>query len=485
MIWKFLMATILIIASGLLSTQNFAVTANHDLAAGLAEAPFITVVNPNTSDSNFEFSTNTALVGTRFNATVWVTEVSDLFAYQVNLIGDDTLLNITNAWNPTWDPAWVFYGHTVFQGGPTFYDADGDSGFERVLIAGTLSTDDSVTDGGLLVIIEFEILYVPPSRSSSCILNIDNADTLLLGALLDGNFPIVSSTKTNGYYEFASMDAHALVVRGLDDRIWYRTYNSSSHSWGNWNALPNGATCDSPAAAVFSGRLHVVVRGMDGYSLWFTSVNLTDESFAGWTGLSGAAESTPTLVSYEDGLVLVVRGLDNSVYYRFYNGASEVWEDWSAVPSGSTIDGPAATVADGALHIVVRGMDYYSFWHGNINMTTSEFSGWELVGGASESKPALAWCESRAELVLVVRGLDHVVYYDVWNGVVWKGWVGLSSGATCDGPAVTVMGDELHILVRGMDGFSLWHCYVDLATSDQSGWSEIRGATQSAPTLTS
>lgn len=274
-----------------------------------------------------------------------------------------------------------------------------------------------------------------------------------------------------------------LVVRGAHDEIFYRPYNCMTSSWDDWRVIPEGATCDSPAAAVYSSKLHFVVRGMDRQSLWFGWVNLTDYSFSGWQSISGATQSAPTLVNYDSKLVLVVRGLDNSIYHRLYDCVSGVWEGWSVLPNGSTIDSPAAAVLEGVLHIVVRGADGYSVWHSSVNMTTSDFSGWELIGGATESKPTLAWSESRLELYLVVRGLDNVVYYNVWNGVDWEGWTSLSSGATCDSPGATVIDNKLHIVVRGMDEYSLWHMSVDLTTSIASDWALIDGATNSAPTL--
>jgi len=87
-----------------------------------------------------------------------------------------------------------------------------------------------------------------------------------------------------------------LVVRGLDNGIYYRVYSSATSSWGSWVRLP-GSTCDSPAAAVMSNRLHLVVRGLDGISLYHGYVDLSTGAFSGWTKISGSTPSTPTLAS--------------------------------------------------------------------------------------------------------------------------------------------------------------------------------------------
>lgn len=81
----------------------------------------------------------------------------------------------------------------------------------------------------------------------------------------------------------------------------------------------------------------------------------------------------------------------------------------------------------------------------------------------------------------VVRGVDNRIYYNVWNSTHWAGWASLP-GATRDSPAVAVFGNNLHVVVVGMDG-GLWHGYVNLTDSTFSAWTLLSGATPSAPTL--
>jgi len=139
------------------------------------------------------------------------------------------------------------------------------------------------------------------------------------------------------------------------------------------------------------------------------------------------------------------------------------------------------------LHVVVRGMDGYSLWHSFVNLDTSVFSAWQRIGGATESNPMLVCVGSSLELYLVVRGLDDCIYINVWNGVDWQGWIALSSGATCDGAAATLLRGQLHVVVRGLDGITLWHGYLSDPTdpSSFSGWSWLSGSTDSEPILTS
>jgi len=85
------------------------------------------------------------------------------------------------------------------------------------------------------------------------------------------------------------------VVRGLDDRIYYREYDASTDSWGSWKVVSAGSTCDGPGATVIDNELHIAVRGMDECSLWHGYVDVTTDNFYGWSWLSGTIESASTL----------------------------------------------------------------------------------------------------------------------------------------------------------------------------------------------
>ena len=168
-----------------------------------AESTEIKVLNPETGDNNFVFYSNITAVGTRFNATVWVYDTANLFAHQVYLTVDDTLLNITRAWLPTWDPDYVFYGQTSIRPTPAFYDINSNNVFEAVKVGDTLLIGTPFTGSGLLAIIEFEIIYTPETGERTTELSIDNADTYLL----DSDLIEMSTAKTSGYYEIIGAPA--------------------------------------------------------------------------------------------------------------------------------------------------------------------------------------------------------------------------------------------------------------------------------------
>jgi parallel beta-helix repeat protein len=189
-----------------------------------------------------------------------------------------------------------------------------------------------------------------------------------------------------------------LVVRGGDNRIYYRTYTFSPRGWGGWNVIPSGATCDSPAATMLGNDLHIVVRGFStvdvnaNNTMWHIIVKPGVGVIRNWVRLSGATSSRPVLAANQsiDRLYLVVRGLDNKIYWRTYDGLpTDSWGSWVALPTGSTCDGPGATIADNKLHVVVRGSDGSTLWHRYYDFSTATYSDWKKLSGATPSPPTL------------------------------------------------------------------------------------------------
>jgi len=285
-----------------------------------------------------------------------------------------------------------------------------------------------------------------------------------------------------------------MFVQGEDDRIYYQGLNGTDWGLQGWNVLP-GSTVASPAAAMLWGNvtngndtMFVAVQGSDGSSIWYGSMSLNVNSsnyntFNGWTQLTGATPSAPTLASNGTVLSLVVRGEDNRIYYRSYIGGS--WGSWFVVPTGATVDSPAAAFLNGSLYIVVRGMDGSSLWATTMALNGTVISTWQQLPGATNARPALASLQDLDELYLAVKGMDNRIYYIIYSGSTnsWGSWSALPTGATDTGPAVTVAGNEIYTIVQGMDGSSLWLGYSDGGTNTFSGWISPNGATPSPPTL--
>jgi hypothetical protein len=179
-----------------------------------------------------------------------------------------------------------------------------------------------------------------------------------------------------------------LVVRGTNNWIYYRLYDCVSDTWGQWMEVPSGSTPDTPAAAMLGDILHVVVRGDDN-GIWHSYINMTSSEFSDWQLVGGSTTSRPALAASESSgeLYLVVRGMDNWIYYNTWGGV--VWSGWTALPSGATSEGPSAVVVNNELNVVVRGSDGPTLWSGCVDLDTSGFSGWSFVTGSTDSAPTL------------------------------------------------------------------------------------------------
>ena len=119
-------------------------------------------------------------------------------------------------------------------------------------------------------------------------------------------------------------------------------------------------------------------------------MNLTDDSFSGWTSLPGGTPSAPRLAASETlgKLYLTVRGMSDVIWINTWNGTS--WEGWTALPNGATIDSPTATAVNNELHLVVRDNSGMALWSYYINLDTNAQSGWIAMDGYTPSAPTLA-----------------------------------------------------------------------------------------------
>jgi hypothetical protein len=149
----------------------------------------------NPSDTGLEYS---------WNITAWVSNVTDLWAFQINLsvVPNENIINITNVWLPIWDSQYIFSNKSTVQPNPTLYDIDGDGYMERVLIGDSFLIGTGITGIGpfKLAVFEFEITKAPERYETiNCTIEIDNPDTYLLNSTLN----VISCTKTGAYYELS------------------------------------------------------------------------------------------------------------------------------------------------------------------------------------------------------------------------------------------------------------------------------------------
>ena len=267
-----------------------------------------------------------------------------------------------------------------------------------------------------------------------------------------------------------------LIARGSDNSsIWHKSYSSGVLSV--WDS-PGGATIDQPACAFLDGVLHIVVRGVDN-GLWYNARNETSGSWRGWVSLSGLATSSPVLVPSPsaDRMDLIVHGSGTSLWHKAYaNGAwSTLWDS----PGGETSASPAADSDGAVLHLVVRGLDN-GLWYNSLNFTTGSWSSWLSLKGTTGYNPALSG-DASGNAHLVVVGTDGSLWHMMKPaGGNWSmAWDHLG-GITSNSPALTFGGSMGLVVVRSSDG-SVW--YNTLTGSVWTGWIAMGGTITGDPQI--
>jgi hypothetical protein len=152
--------------------------------------------------SEIVLNTSEVSVGDRFNVTAWVSDVEDLFAYQVALYYNASVINVNNAWQPTWNSSYVFYGKT---GEPLnaseYFDSWGQFLIGYSLLAGA----ESFTGDGLLAVFEFEIVGSPATDlTSDLIISYIPSGGTFETKLKDPSEAVIYFTATDGHYEYTS-----------------------------------------------------------------------------------------------------------------------------------------------------------------------------------------------------------------------------------------------------------------------------------------
>jgi hypothetical protein len=95
--------------------------------------------------------------------------------------------------------------------------------------------------------------------------------------------------------------------------------------------------------------------------------------------------SAPSLASDGSNLYLAVRGGDNGIYIKTWNGA---WGPWEKIPIGVTQTTPTITWYNGALYIFVKGTDNAIYYC--VRTGAGQYSGWTKLDGLTPSSPATA-----------------------------------------------------------------------------------------------
>ena len=180
------------------------------------------VINPEATEESkkhiFDFYTTDTSVGHKFNVTIQVFNVFDLFAWRLKLTYNSTLLNAARGWFPSWNETTdVLYGRQVNSTltNISINQTEGVVNMTCFLKQG----EQKFTGNGTLAIIEFEILTAPAEGESyTCELIIDYKDETVLSS--DGQ-EWYRPRCYDGAYSFIGGSPEEVEEEGGFDWTWY------------------------------------------------------------------------------------------------------------------------------------------------------------------------------------------------------------------------------------------------------------------------
>jgi putative pyrroloquinoline-quinone binding quinoprotein len=223
---------------------------------------------------------------------------------------------------------------------------------------------------------------------------------------------------------------------------------SFSMNFLTWTSLGGTLTSGPDASSSSTTRTDVFVRGTDN-QLWYRTWNGT--TWGPWTPLGGILTSDPSAVSGgANSIDVFVRGTDNGIWHRHFDGT--MWAPWDPVGGIATSAPDAASWAVGRLDVIVRGTDN-GLWHRAWNGTS--WGAWDPAGGYATSDPSLV-ASGTGRIDLFVRGTNNGIWHRQGDGAGnWGAWDNVGGIATSGPDAASCSAGHLDVFIRGTDN-GIW-----------------------------
>jgi Fibronectin type III domain/Repeat of unknown function (DUF346) len=197
----------------------------------------------------------------------------------------------------------------------------------------------------------------------------------------------------------------------------------------------------------------------------------------GLESVGGYLTSAPAVTTWSPNrLDAFVRGSDNALYHRSWNGSS--WGNWESLGGIVTSDPAAVSSSPNRIDVFVRGTDL-GLWH--MSWNGSGWSNWDSLGGILTAGPSVT-AEGANRLDVVVRGTDNGLWHNWYDGSSWHNWTSVGGLLTAGPAVVSWASGRLDVLVRGTDS-ALWHTFMD--SSGWHSWDRLGGYMTTGPTAAS
>ena len=245
-------------------------------------------------------------------------------------------------------------------------------------------------------------------------------------------------------------------VLGLDNNVYIKNY--ANGAWSPWQSLgaPAGVTLVSSPDAVSSDASSVSVVARANDSKFYLRTWTATSGWSGWNSLPGEfSNQGPGISSRGPGSLDVFgSGLDNQTWQTFLGGGS--WNCCGALgsPQNAPLASNVTSVSwnSSAVHLFVRGADnslWSRWWDG-----ATWYPTWYNLGGQFTSGLGVAsWAPGHLDVFGV--GTDSQIWqrqYDAgWSGFTPVGFPpgGLAAGSSPD--AVSSGPGRIDLIVRGSD----------------------------------
>jgi serine/threonine protein kinase len=214
------------------------------------------------------------------------------------------------------------------------------------------------------------------------------------------------------------------------------------------------------------GQFDLFVRGTDN-ALWQRHY---DGALHDWAAATSPLSYDPTMISWGPSRFDVfVRGPDNALQHGWFDGS---WHVWEVLGGALQADAAAASWGPGRLDAFIHNSDH-ALWHIYFD---GSWHAWESLGGVLTSSPTAVATKVNV-IDVFVRGVDNGLWVKQFDGA-WHDWQPLGGSLTSDPVVVSWGAGRLDVFARGAEN-TLQHIWFD---GSWHAWESLGGSIASAPT---
>jgi hypothetical protein len=213
------------------------------------------------------------------------------------------------------------------------------------------------------------------------------------------------------------------------------------------------------------GQFDLFVRGTDNV-LWQRHY---DGALHNWAAATSPLSYDPTMISWGlNRFDVFVRGPGNALQHGWFDGS---WHVWEALGGTLLADPAAASWGPGRLDAFIHNADH-ALWHQYFD---GSWHAWESLGGLLTSSPAVVATKVNV-IDVFVKGIDNGLWTRHFDGM-WHDWQPLGGSLTSDPVAISWGAGRLDVFARGAEN-TLQHIWFE---GTWQPWESLGGSIASAP----